>query len=453
MTRSARLLPAFVVAAACQTYEPAPVDLPAHAQAFAARLPDPEAVRAFAERLAIADPAGAAFDLADGLALGEARFVALLTNPSLRAVRAEAGVAAAMAEFAGRWADPQLSGSFFYVLESMYRNPWFAGGYIAQTLPITGLPGLEQALASSQHASALLAVRTAEANVLNDLERAWAQLWAATQRCQVLDDLVQRLGELERTAASLAATNVLTRLEARVFVLAGVRATAERTAARAEAEVAGLRVRELLGLPPELALVFVPSVELADRVAPADQLAGLQHGPLVASAQQAHAVAERELQLAVRRQWPELWIQPGWQEEDAQPRPAFGFALPIPLWNGNVQEIAAERARRTVAAERLMLQLETATHALAQASVRHRAAAAQRQLLERDLLPRVAEQLADGKRLAELGQLDTLLLLDAVTRASEAQLALVHATLAEAEAVVARNSLFWPSLVPHAKED
>ncbi|MFO1030898.1 MAG: TolC family protein [Planctomycetota bacterium] len=452
MSRSAWLLPAFV-AAACQTYEPAPVDLSAHARAFAARLPDADAVRAFAERLASHDPVGTGFDLRDGLALGEARFVALLTNPSLRAVRAESGVAAALAEFAGRWADPQLSGSFFYVLESMYQYPWFAGAYVAQTLPITGLPGLEQALATSQHARALLAVRVAEANLLNELERAWAQLWAATQRCLVLDDLVQRLGELERIAASLAATNVLTRLEARVFVLAGVRAAAERTAARGEAEVAALRVRELLGLPPESALEFVPSVELADRVAPAAQRDGLQHGPLVAAAQQTHTVAERELQLAVRRQWPELWIQPGWQEEDAEPRPAFGFALPIPLWNGNVQEIAAARARRTVAAEQLVLQLETATHTLVQASTRHRAAAAQRELLERDLLPRVAEHLADGRRLVELGQLDTLLLLDAVTRASDAQLAVIAATLAEAEALVARNSLFWPALVPPVEED
>lgn len=452
MTRSAWLLPAFV-AAACQTYEPAPVDLPAHAQAFAARLPDADAVRAFAERLASPDPAGTGFDLTDGLSLGEARFVALLGNPSLQVVRAESGVAAALAEFAGRWADPQLSGSFFYVLESMAKNPWFAGVYVAQTLPITGLPGLEQELASSRHAGALLAVRTAEANVLNELEHAWAQLWAVTQRRAVLDDLVQRLAELERTTASLAATNVLTRLEARVFVLAGVRATAERTAVLGELEVAALRVRELLGLPPELSLAFVPTLELADRLPQTARREGLQHGPLVAAAQNEHAIAERELQVAIRRQWPELWIQPGWQEEDAEPRPALGLALPIPLWNGNVQQIAAERARRAVAAEHLKRQLETATHALAQADARHRAAVAQRLLLERDLLPAVAEQLADGKRLAELGQLDTLLLLDAVTRSYEAQLAVITATLAEAEALVARNSLFWPSLVNPVTED
>jgi hypothetical protein len=39
------------VAAGCQTYTPAPVDLLAHARLFAERIPDATLVRAFAETL------------------------------------------------------------------------------------------------------------------------------------------------------------------------------------------------------------------------------------------------------------------------------------------------------------------------------------------------------------------------------------------------------------------
>ena len=95
----------------------------------------------------------------------------------------------------------------------------------------------------------------------------------------------------------------------------------------------------------------------------------------------------------------------------------------------------------------------SATHALAQADTKRRAAVEQRRILDVELLPLTERQVADAKRLAELGQLDTLLILDAVTRAYEAQLAAVASAVTEAEATVELNSLFWPSLAAPAKEE
>jgi hypothetical protein len=235
--------------------------------------------------------------------------------------------------------------------------------------------------------------------------------------------------------------------------MAKVRHQAELAAVQGEAEGEELRVRELLGMPPQLVLSFEPSLTIAERVPEPEQQGQLRHSPVVELAGHEHDVAERELQLAVRRQWPELRLQPGWQEEDAQPRPFFGFSLPLPLWNANAREIAEKRAARTAAAERLKERLEVATHALAQASTKRRAAATQRGILETELLPLAERQIADAKRLAELGQLDTLLLLDALTRSYEAQVATIASARAEAEAIVERNSLFWPSLTVAAKEE
>ncbi|MBZ0151579.1 MAG: hypothetical protein K8J09_08615, partial [Planctomycetes bacterium] len=104
------------------------------------------------------------------------------------------------------------------------------------------------------------------------------------------------------------------------------------------------------------------------------------------------------------------------------------------------------------AAAGLQEQLELASHELAQADAAALAVVAQRRLLDERLLPLAEQQLADAHHLAELGQLDVLLILDAVTRAHTAQLAVIAAAEAEAAAVVARNALFWPSLAASVSE-
>lgn len=442
-----------LVTSGCQSYAPAPVDLTNHARLFAERMPDASALRAFAEQTRDRDREAPAFDLDDGIDLEEARFLALLLNPALRTVRSQADVARASAELAGLWQDPQISGSFFYVLDKMTRYHWFAGGYLAQTLPITGLPGLEKKLAGTQHELALIEARRSEAAVLNRLEAAWVRSSARQVEVDLLAGLVQRLSELEKVAAALAAGGVLMQPEARIFTLARVRYEAELISARGDARQSNLQLRSLMGLPPDSSVSFVPRLSLVDRVPADDRRERLLAGPLVELAQHQHAVAERRLELEVRKQWPELWVQPGWQEEDAQPRPAFGFSLPIPLWNANAREIAAARAARATAAEAVKEQVEVAIHDLARAEAAHEAAAAKRLILDSTLVPLVEQQLADVKRLAELGQLDVLLILDAVTRAYDAQLAAVTTAVAEADATVAINSLFWPSLTTAAKEE
>lgn len=55
-----------IMLAGCQSYQPRPLDLPAHADAFHARSPDSHAVRDFAQSLAASAPQDP-FDPADGL--------------------------------------------------------------------------------------------------------------------------------------------------------------------------------------------------------------------------------------------------------------------------------------------------------------------------------------------------------------------------------------------------
>jgi len=435
-----------IVTAACQSYAPEPVDLAAHAQQFAERIPDAASIRAFAERLRQLDPALPSYDAGDGLDLHEARYVALLFHPELRASRLRAGVARVSAEHAGRWADPVLNADFAKILESV-AHPWLAGASLGLSLPITGRPGLERELAESQHGEALLAARVAEARVLHDLDAAWTRWSAARLAAAQIEDLVARLVDLEAIVARLAAAQLLNHVQARAFTLERVSQKAQLVHGRAAVATAELEIKQVLGLPPDRSVLLLPAIAVPLRVADAAQRrTRLLDSPNVAFAQREHEVAERRLALAVQKQWPELTLLPGFQEEDAQPRAALGFSLPLPLWNANRAQIAEMRAQREVAAETLRGEYERAAQALARAELRRDAAVEQRAIVDTQLVPLAEQQVADGRRLAELGELDTLLILDTMTRSYTAKMLAIDAALAEAEATIAINALFWPTL-------
>jgi hypothetical protein len=73
--------------------------------------------------------------------------------------------------------------------------------------------------------------------------------------------------------------------------------------------------------------------------------------------------------------------------------------------------------------------------------------------VETQLIPLAQQQIEDARALAELGQLNTLLILDALTRSYEAKALAIDSALAEAEATVELNTLFWPTLTVGAAGD
>lgn len=439
---------------ACTTYTPAPVDLRAHAAAFAARLPAADDVVAAVARLAERLPTPPPYDPTDGLTRAEARLLLLLLHPGLRTARLRAGVTAASRDFAGALPDPTLGADFARILENV-EHPWLAGGSLGITLPLTGQRGAAVALADTEHAEAQMHARIAEAHALDTLDAAWLAWSTAQLRAGLLTDLLARIRALEALALQLAEHGELTRLAARAFTLERLAREAEEHTAMAAAATAHLHVLALLGLPPASSVDLVADTAIEDRAGPEHtRRERLLAGPLVQRAQHAHAVAERQLELAIREQWPSLTLLPGLGEEDAQPRALFGLSLPLPLWHRNGRAIAEATATRRLRAEELALAIEQATTRLAEADLQLRGATARQAIITRDLLPAAAAQIADGQRLAELGQLDPLLLLDTLNRAHAAQLAAIEATVAEGSATIARNSLFWPEpWLPTAEED
>jgi len=433
--------------ASCQTYDPEPVDLPAHARAWAERLPESESVAQFVQALAARTGAAPTFDAKDGIDAGEARLLALLFHPDLMQARAAAEVARAGRDHAGLWPDPELRLDASRILADV-EHQWLAGAEIGITLPITGRPGLEVALADAGLAAALLEVRAAEAAVLDRVDAAFCEWSALQQETAQQAQLLEQLAALEAIARRLRQADEINAIDARVFTLERLRRELDRDRTAARAARAELALKQLLGLVPAAAVVFAPSLAPAGRAPWASERAAAVAAdcPPVARAQAAHALAERKLQLAVRKQWPELTLFPKFESEDGQDRPGLGLSLPLPLWNGNAREIAEARAARTLAARALEGSYQRAIHELAAAEQQLQAASALRQGLEQRLVPLVDQQVADGRRLAELGQLDALLLLDGLQRAHDAKVQVLQARLDEARATIQLNSLFWPEL-------
>jgi len=437
MPRLRHLLPlsCAAIAAACASYEPRPVDLAAYARDYGDRLPDLDVVRAFAKSI------GAGVE-GEALTRTEARALALWFHPDLQRVRAAAGVAHAVAENSGYWPDPTIQGSAANKLGNQY--PWLVTSAVGLTVPLSGQFGLQAQLADTKHGSARLHALVREVEVRDGLDADWVR-WSALQlRATALRELCEKLADIDRIGSRLLASNQLTRPQARLFSLELASRRAELAAADAETAVALSHLQQTMGLPPGSLVPLQPDLDIASRAHDAKDTDPMLAGPRLVAAHRMHQEAERQLELAISRQWPTLSLFPGWEEEDAVQRPVLGFSVPIPLWNRNRLAIAEANAHRDAAKAELHAAFEEAAQERSRAATLRTAATERRRLLASELVPSCREQLADATRLAELGDLDPLLLLDAVTRLYEAHRDALLATVDEAAAIAQENSFYWP---------
>ncbi len=433
MPRTTLLVLPVAIATACHSYQPEPIDLRAHLAAFAARLPD-SALRA----PDAADEAPRPIDLADGLDLREARLVALCFAPACREARAAAGIAAREQEHAADWPAPTLSLDVARILETV-PHQWLAGATLGFTVPLSGRLGLQQQLATAKLQEKVLAAYIIERATADAVDAAWVRWSIECQRIELLTGLCEQVQQLAAIAARLEQAGALTHLGARVFTIEGTQRELELANAQDAAAFAELELKKLLGLHPGAAVTFVPTTAITLREQdPGQRAARLDLSANVLPHHAAYQTAEAELKLAVRMQWPDLVLSPGWQEEDAEPRAALGLSVPLPFWS--YAAIARASAVRLSAAESLRASLEVAVQTLALAELRWTQASRRRQFVTERLLPLADQQIADGRAMAELGQLDPVLLLDAIARAHDARLAALDATLREALAVIYINA-------------
>lgn len=404
----------------CHSYTPMPVDLDEHLAAFEHRTPTVPS---------------------DGaLTRAVARELAKMFHPDARLARRRAGVATAQRDHAGAWTDPQLQTNLQRILESVaYQG--VATAQIGFTLPINGRLQRQRELADRRRDVALVAAWATEQQVANDLDEAWVDWTTASQRAAVFSATSESLQQLEKVANALVNAGSLSKPGARVFTLERSQKEAAHAFAIADEQATRLTVLRSIGLHPEATLPLQAGLDIDPFVStPSQRRAGLLQCPRLRIQQNDYAASEANLVLQIRKQWPDLQLAPGWQEEDGQPRASLSFNLQLPVFTGNDPAIAKATADRELAAEALRATVEQVTQELAIAEIRHAAAIAQAKRFA-DLLPLAEQQIRDGRQLADAGQLDPMLILDSLLRVHNVKMAAIAADAAAARASITLNTL------------
>lgn len=428
---------------ACQFYQPSPLDPSGNAGAWRDRGPSDETVRDFARRIGTTAPRSASFNPKDGLTLAEGEVVALVYNPDLRVARLKAGVAQATAEHAGRWDDPELSIDVLNVIESV-PHPWVVGSALSFTIPISGRLAVEKSRAEAELHSELARVAEEEWKTLRDLREAWLTWSADRLRLEQAERIVASLDSVVKTTAKLAEAGELPRTESALFKIEQESRKADIARLRGRVAEGEQQIRSLMGISPSAPASMTPTLSAAGGK---DGGNLSQTNPTLIRLRSDYEVAELTLLREIRKQFPDLALGPNFEDDQGQSRIGMVGAIPIPIFNSNKGGIAAARAERELARAAYETELERTEGRLAAMRARLDGARSRRQSLGSNLVPLVDRQIDDARRVLEIGEGDSLVLLESLVRAHEAKLDLIEARLEESDTRYAIRHLLGPDRI------
>jgi outer membrane protein TolC len=434
----------------CQRYKRSPVDVERHRAAFLERAAGSAEVKAFADRLT-SDGVGDAsvFDPTDGVSCAEAEIIALVYNADLRVARLRAGVTLAAADNAGKWEDPTIGVDLVRIVQST-PEPWKVFSNLGLTLPISGRLQIEKQRAGAEHGAELARVVQTEWATRMAVRRAYVEWVASDERRRLLIALIEQMSPFVDIVDMLERTGEMARIESRLIGIERATRRAELVELESQERRARLRLVRLMGLSPsaDIDLQLQWSGVAFDQEAVTDVSVShdqIESGtPAVAVAMAEYEAAEKELELEIRRQYPDLHVGPGYGREDGQDQVLLDLSVPIPILNGNAQGIATAKARREAARAGVETALERQIGVLAEAQERVRSAVNRREAMERDIVPLVDAQGADTRELARLGEVNTLVMLESLTRQHQVKASLVEARREEALAAIDMHEVIGP---------
>jgi outer membrane protein TolC len=240
-------------------------------------------------------------------------------------------------------------------------------------------------------------------------------------QAEVLSELVERLNQIASVVNRLEQAGELPRIEARLFgIEAATRASEVRELAATAIDLE-LQIKAILGLRPESQLNLVPLVSI-NLPESADEHTLAEANATLLARRAEYEVAERNVELEIRKQYPDLSIGPAYENEEDQSRIGFSGAFPIPLWNRNRKGIAEAEAERESARIAFETEYETVVSQHARAGREYELRKQMREELESTLIPLVEDQLRDAQRMIELGEMNSLVQLESVVGRAEAKL-------------------------------
>ena len=398
----------------CQTYKPDPLDLALHQQNQQKRSPAMESVQEFAKDLnensSVADQV---FDPEDGLSLYEAEIVALTLNPDLRIARLEAGVAQSDAKFAGLWQDPSLNLNLLKIQESI-PHPWYINPTLTFTIPLSGRLKIAKNRADAELKVELDRVYETERQVVLQLRDSWMSWSALKKKLDQTRKALQELDSLAQTTTSLTELGEMPVTESRLFLMEREIQREQMIALENQSRKESIRIRSLMGLAPNAPLDL--KEHLNHQTNEPEYSNWVDRNPTLARLRSEHEVAEKTLQLEVRKQYPDLNIGPQAESDAGQNRIGLGGTLPLPVLNGNKGAIASARIKRNLARAVYETEYERLNSELAELQQDLQNNQSRLEILDSSLIPLTDQQMEDAYRLMEMGEADGLTMLESLTR-------------------------------------
>ncbi len=471
---------ALAAASGCRTHQRQPLQLADYAEQWPDRPLDIEPIQQYAAMLAGSPESPAPFDSSDGLSLHEAEAVALHFNPQLRLARADAEVPLASARQAGWWPDPQFEAELLRFVDrgdktrfkfdgpsidginasgpevtplgfrrvdgDYIDDPWIAGAGLTITIPISGRLAVAKDLAWSQYTAAWRRIAVQEWELITALRTAWLEWSSAVERLRITREYVARLEDIAATTERLVAAGEMRPTEGRLLQIELARRRTSLWSLEREQEQPRLLLLALLGLTPQAPVKLYPQIpSAAVGVPPHRRKAELvAHHPRIKSAEADYETAEQQLRLEIRRQYPDVNIGPSYSFEEGFSRLGFGLGLALPLWNRNRQAIAEAGAARDAARIRAQAVTEGVLSSWAQVEMRLNYATQRRTALLEQVAPLVEQQVTDSRTLLRLGEIDVLLLRDALTSSLDTKIELLDAAVAEGRAANELQQMLRP---------
>jgi cobalt-zinc-cadmium efflux system outer membrane protein len=427
----------------CQSYESKPIDIGLYHNSLKTRIVDIEPVSAFADRISVAGGIPSKFDVHDGISPAEGEVIALFYNPELRIARLEAGVSLADFKTAGLWEDPVFG---FNGAEISSPSAPFKFGIIGKlTIPVSGRLKVKKSLAGSTYEAKIRSLVNAEWNMRSAIRSQWASWTVASLRVEMINDVIDQLEQINTLANALHEAGEVNKVEYRLLQVELATNKVLSTEIELQRMQEEMTLLALLGLPPEGASLLLPELpEIPITIVDDETVRLIDANTELAIRFARYQTAEETLRLEIKKQYPDIVIGSGYASEFNNHQVLFSLSVPLSIWNRNQAGIAKARTTREVAraeAEttffRLFRELTLANATLLIKKTQHA-------YFKEEIVPMLAEQTSDVRKIAALGEVDTFILLETVTRQFDAKQQLLELTLAELDAAITIYKILGP---------
>ncbi|MBI5850356.1 MAG: TolC family protein [Planctomycetes bacterium] len=415
--------------AACTAYEPQPLEPAVELAALASATLDGKA------------PVAGDFDPSDGLDDRELVAFALASNPGLRAKRLQAGETQALLVTAGLLPNPELG--------LQLRPGLGTDGGLAAAADLL-FPFLRAGERVARRDVARAHIDKTRAELIGDELRVAVAARTASLRIRAQDDLVRHLEQelaLRDEAVALVERRrelgESTRIAGALAELERIDVGRELRAARTGLDREQRSLGELLGLTPETIVPLAARGEplRLDPVADVEDAEIdrrlLAHVPELRALAAEHRIAEAELRLAIRRQYPAFALGPAFERDvDGDRSLGLGIAIELPIFDRAQGEIAQRLAQR----ERVRADYVARLHALRASAFAARAelrlARDEADLQRREVLPVIERTEALFEQALRAGEVTVTDWLAARTRARTVRRDWLDAVVRHAGAVI-----------------